>query len=736
MPRRALMAAALLVAAGCGHLDAGADRRLSGTAENLWGDPVDLDHAPGLVLIQPFSPANCGYCMIDGQFLQANYLDRAVARGGRAYHMCLFNPQRDILGYLKHMRLAEDEVLTYPSSLHRYHRDGFPFLIAFRDGDPIYSDNSWPYEEKFRELHPLFWPGIPDSLLLTSPAQLASGFANENRAGATIFVVPDGDDAAKEHWRQVVAGWSSHPGDPKFERELTAEDLGKNLYFTGYLTRFSFAALRSAKPPIAIDDEHVTVGPHRFARDEIALRAAFPNPHNRQRYVVVNCGRADGTGTPAANWADYALIHGDSVIVGLFAKHPDNRWVYADSLFFAWSRSAVSDAADADQAVAMTWTGARCNDSTCPALVARLWSLGDDGGRFPAVAPGSNGACWVTWQQHGDVFLTQLGADESAPILAVEDDASDSFDPVLASTAHEVWVFYLNDRDGFYRLRARCWRRGDDGLGEFSQELSISEERAPLDVETPAVAVGPDGSVLVAWSEWRANQRFLKYRRLRDGVLGPVATAALAPSELADYANAWYPSLAYAGGQPWGAWNQHYPAILGVCAGNLEEPAVSVTRGGLTSDDCENGGYPTVAVDAEGGRWVFWESFGWDVLQGTPQRILASRFDPAARTWLPHETLDENAPTFLAQTPCAACDGRGRLWVAWSGRGAAEGDAWAVYVTHRDGATWTPPQRISPTGTSARAPRLCASGDDVWVAWHAGTGDRMHVQAIKLASGS
>lgn len=47
---------------------------LEGMAEDLWGNKINLSkYDKGVVLIHPFSPADCGYCLIDGEFVKENY---------------------------------------------------------------------------------------------------------------------------------------------------------------------------------------------------------------------------------------------------------------------------------------------------------------------------------------------------------------------------------------------------------------------------------------------------------------------------------------------------------------------------------------------------------------------------------------------------------------------------------------------------------------------------------------
>jgi len=143
---------------------------LQGTAEDLWGNTLDLSkYDKQVVLVQVFSPAICGYCLVDGEFLRENYLKNNEKMAGCSFLHCLVTPQLDIYSYVKHYRETSTPVLTFPPMLDGYHGDGVPFLIAFRDGKRTYSGLLWPYTETFQSLRSLLWPGKDISMTPTSP---------------------------------------------------------------------------------------------------------------------------------------------------------------------------------------------------------------------------------------------------------------------------------------------------------------------------------------------------------------------------------------------------------------------------------------------------------------------------------------------------------------------------------------------------------------------------------------
>ena len=165
----------------------------------------------------------------------------------------LFSPQRDIVAYLKHYREEMTPVLTFPPDLHRYHRNGFPALIAFDKGELVYNGSLHPYEETFRDLGTRFWREDAPDLRMVGPLHVANWFVYENRAQLAIHVVPDGDVSEYERMQKRSESGQGRSYRVMYEDELTADDLQMNLYFQGHSGRFTFSCLKDRDVPIHID---------------------------------------------------------------------------------------------------------------------------------------------------------------------------------------------------------------------------------------------------------------------------------------------------------------------------------------------------------------------------------------------------------------------------------------------------------------------------------------------------
>jgi hypothetical protein len=726
------VAALAICAAGCGG---GGDSEtgnkiLAGHAEDLWGNPIDLsDYSHGLTILHPFSPADCGYCLFDGEFADANYGLNTLELGGAYFGVCLFSPQIDIYAYSKHYR-ESNTIIISPPDLHRYHRDGFPWLTAFKDGEKIFADGMSPYETTFKGVRVEFW-GADVPLRPTSCSQMASRFVWENHDSLAVVVIPDGEPMPERV--------SDENYTTKHESDLTADDLRKNLLIAGPSGRLKLDFLKGAETPVEITDETFAIGDYEFPRSETGLAACFPNPRDPERYVML---KTRGAGVKAGlyqNWVDYTVYKNTPegtpqvLMDGLFERD-GGRWRYSRGK--AW----LSDE-----------TMSFCKGGKCPAPFeaepaaakppyeapaparsasehGELWTLGGSKCRFPHLCTDGRGGCEVVWEEDGDIVLAKLpvgagagaGAASGAAVFPIEEGRWDSYNPLVAVCGEDTWVFYLNDQDGFYRLYGAYGRPG----GAFNEVL-LSGEGA-LDSFSPGVVAAGPGKLTVAWSEWKANLRYLMYRTIDGRVLGETKQAAIKSSDI-DYTNAWYPSLAADGeGRVWGAWNQHYPQTLGVCAGDLVHEAASVSE--------EFGGYPSLAIDRSGVRWVFWESYMRNVVLGKPHRILAAYCENDGSAWSLPDDLSAAAGCEFNHTPKAVVDADGVMWVAWSGRRDLE-SPWGIYLLHSIGDGWSRPVMVSGAGESGRAPAICAAaGGGVWVAWHSGVGDAMRVKALHSAA--
>jgi hypothetical protein len=150
-------------------------------------------------------------------------------------------------------------------------------------------------------------------------------------------------------------------------------------------------------------------------------------------------------------------------------------------------------------------------------------------------------------------------------------------------------------------------------------------------------------------------------------------------------------------------------------------------------EESENGGYPDVLTDKNGKRWVFWESSGWDVLSGQTQTIKVSWFDSPGKQWAIPSVITVDSMAYMNQTPDAALDRQGRIWLVWSGRPKGDGRQWGIYLSFFNGTLWSLPRQITNELLQARAPKISIGKNDaIHITYHSGKGREMKIEVLHL----
>ncbi|MEI7661915.1 MAG: hypothetical protein WCK34_06955, partial [Bacteroidota bacterium] len=677
-----------------------------------------------------------GYCMFDGWFAAMNYFETNRQKGGACFTQCLFNPQLDVYAFSKHYRDSLTPVLTWPPELHRYHRDGFPVILAFRSGRQVAGlpeGSLYPYDSTFEKLKMILWNDSTLRFKPVSDLQFATRIIYENMRYSAVCIVADGNQAGFEN-NSEFAG-RARCFSVKFLSRVSPGDLKLNVLLEGRFPREVYRLITGGKSPFRLESDSVLgFGGYRFGVDSIGISASIPNPLNPEKYTVIKIRGRDVEKGFFDNSVDYSIYAFNRktnstriLLHGFFVKQPGNPWRFSDSL-------CISHLPGRENCVGVcNIPGRRISEH--PASIPKpIWrrssqaeefTFGKGSCRFPSLAADNTGTVWVCWEEKGDILLSS--ADRDHPVsMAVEHDRSDSYNPLVAYSGGKLWVFYLNNRDGFYRVYMRCF----DGSGLTGPVLCT--ELLPCDAVTPAV-VATEHGVVLAWSYWKSNFRYPFYRNILNGIPDSIHSLPAAKcSSLPGYLNSWGFSLdTDSSGRVWGAWNQHYPATLGVCAGYLAREATSVTRVSGNMEECENGGYPSALHDNTGLRRIFWESFGWEVAGGGRQKIFTSVFDPATGRWSPSAALPGDEKTIFNQTPQAATSPDGRVYVTWSGR-SKEGN-WTLYLSTLDHNTWSIPVKLTSGKEPARAPKIISTEKNgIFIACHYGTGPHMKIKVFRI----
>ena len=716
--------------------------------EDIWGNVYnfnDIIASAKPVLIQPFSTSNCGYCLMDGHYIEKNYFENNLSFGGQSFMQCLFNPQLDIYAYCKHYKTAVP-VLTYPVGLHKYHNDGFPTILAFKNGKQICNTPLLPYFDQFDSLRKLFWNDSTIKKTLTSDIRFVDEEMVVNKKYEALCIVGNNDTLyyrkkinQSEHLRSFTV---------KYVADISESDLKKNIWISGYSLKAFLPILKKINSPFRFDDNNFYIGNYSFPISETKLITSFPNPFNKEKSFYINIRPETSIKNFDRQYVDYCIFKSskDSAHVlmdGFFDKKNRAEWRYADSLNFSYYSdisSYCNGICKAPKVIQTIEHTVRNSDfKREQSFNGKMISLGNSNCRFPSIETDKSNNCWVTWEEEGDIYLAQLADDTIKTYEAVESDNTDSYNPLLAiDNKNNIWVFYLNNKDGFYRLYAKYY----DNV-RFSDEILISNI-GPFDVITPSVFSKGDAMV-ISWTEWLSNMRILECKKIKNNCLSssfkiPLMKSVQQPS----YQNAWYSQLTIDDNNKiCGVWNQHYPASFGVYAStNIEKDSTfSVTKYDVNIDNCENGGYSSIVCDKQNRKWYFWETSAWDVALDffgiKTQSIKACYYDDKAKSLSVPMIISLKTQTRFNQTPFSAVDTSGVIYLVWSGRSKDERNNWGIFLSYYKNSKWSKPLLISPENENARSPKISINKDSnrVWVCWHAGRGSEMKIKVLEYNGG-
>jgi len=276
----------------------------------------------------------------------------------------------------------------------------------------------------------------------------------------------------------------------------------------------------------------------------------------------------------------------------------------------------------------------------------------------------------VTWIEDRDT-LPFSGAPQRVAAIAAARDGSIHmawYGGMAGATDHQI--HYARFTTG------KSTRIAEEGapfrMPGFEAVAANASKPMELWQEHAAIAVGPDGTVHLAW-EARDP-----YRRSSDGLPRP--------------------GIAYATRSPSGAWSVN---------GALDRPPY------LQVDDKSGQSRPSILVDRAG--LVHLLCYG---AVGGVQQILHGTCDGRGFSgWRPV------APSSGDQRHAAgALDAQGRLHVAWR-EGVAQGGSAIFYSVREKDGSWRRSARLTPAGENASTPSVGVTDSSVciaWVAWDPG----------------
>ncbi len=351
-------------------------------------------------------------------------------------------------------------------------------------------------------------------------------------------------------------------------------------------------------------------------------------------------------------------------------------------------------------------------------------------GQTPTPAFDQHGRLWLTFVQHGHVYLTHsddLGASFSPP-LAVnrvpEQVSSDGENrPKLAlGAAGEIYLSWTRKIPGRYAGNVR-FSRSLDGGERFSTPITVNDDLAPISHRFDSMILDDQGRIFIAWIDKRdlaaAKQAETEYAgaAIYYAMSDDQGKSFAFNRKLADHSCECCRIAMDLDdrNQVVALWRHVYPvnirdhaiALLGADTPPIQGQPVRATDDGWQVDGCPHHG-PDLSVDRQHKAHLAWFT------QGEKNKgLMYGRFDLKSQQLEFQHSID---PTGAASRPqVLAIDGN--VYSAWKVFNGISTDL-MVSLSEDGGRHWTTPLIAAQTENGSDHPLLIANGNRIFVSWH------------------
>jgi hypothetical protein len=348
----------------------------------------------------------------------------------------------------------------------------------------------------------------------------------------------------------------------------------------------------------------------------------------------------------------------------------------------------------------------------------------------PSIAVDNTGKIFVAWEDHknghGDIYFansTDLGSTWSDPNVIINDDVTieDQTTPSLGIDSngmlHVVWA---DVRAGSGDADIYSSNSTDEGA-TWSPNKKINTDGATLMPQSdPVLCVGLDGTVYVAWQDFRAMTDFdIYFSKSTDGGATWLASDVMVNLD-ATNSDQFTPTIAV---------NETDVLFVAWQDERLGDSDIFFSKsvnGGLTwspnarinSDDPGNSSSnPSITVDDSGNIYLAWQ----DNRDGNYD-IYFSKSSDGGTSWSTDIRVDDDAGSANQRAPSIAVNATGDIFIVWEDfRSNSDFDVYFAKSTN-GGANWSIPNvRVNDDVTSRKQekPSLAVSPNGTaYVAWH------------------
>jgi hypothetical protein len=314
-------------------------------------------------------------------------------------------------------------------------------------------------------------------------------------------------------------------------------------------------------------------------------------------------------------------------------------------------------------------------------------------------------------RQSGRLSALQIGArtsvrDDLPPLPA----AARASGLVMASNARGTLAAAWTERvNGQNRVHVTV---RTDASAAWSARVAMQPD-ASIDSSEPALAIDPDGRVLVLWREGAAGAGAVRSRLLDAGLWQPVSALPLSTTD------AGAPAVVATGSASFvAAWMQTLP---GEAARSLRAARWTPTAWAMATDPIE--ALPeapdelVLAATPGGGALALWRQ---------ADELWFQRFSAARQTWSATPTPIPETRRNASRAPRLAVSDSGRAVAVWT-RPDLVGTSDVVYaVLEANGDSFSTPASVRFGSLAASAPSVAAAGNHALVAWQQVIANQTH----------
>jgi hypothetical protein len=292
------------------------------------------------------------------------------------------------------------------------------------------------------------------------------------------------------------------------------------------------------------------------------------------------------------------------------------------------------------------------------------------------------------WNGHFQIYYTSVTADSVAPDIRLTNSAGESNFPCITGLGDSIYILW---QETISKTPQIMYCRLDRGKEAARVQLTSGE----LPSSCPVAALGPDGTLNIAWFRGSGNFSSVYYGRvLGDSLVGQTNISTEHPGGSR-------PDVACdASGKILIAWYEGFDVKSRLWDGSTWQDEIKVATN-------NNRSWRLSVTSLGKGKWAL----AWFDQAPQSTDVRAAFFD--GKAWSEPVRVNAGRTGFY---PAAACFGPGNLIVTWEDQDL-EKEQYLLMMRCWDGQTWGAPAEVVRGRVMSRYASLCPWDDRIYAIW-------------------